>query len=85
MSGSEDGECDLVEVVADKPERLVQVCWELTPDNEGREIGGLTAAMRFFGKNNGTIVTFGQQDRILVDDMTIDVVPAHQFLLADAF
>ncbi|MGI6099465.1 MAG: hypothetical protein ACOYD3_06875 [Kiritimatiellia bacterium] len=47
MSGSEDGECDLVEVVADKPERLVQVCWELTPDNEGREIGGLTAAMRF--------------------------------------
>jgi predicted AAA+ superfamily ATPase len=79
----EGGECDFVEVVSDKPERLVQVCWELTADNEGREIGGLTDAMRYFGKKNGTIVTCGRQDRMLVDDMTIDVVPAHQFLLAD--
>ena len=79
----EGSECDFVEVVSDKPERLVQVCWELTVDNEERETGGLTAAMRFFGKKNGIIVTCGQQDRILVEDMTIDVVPAHQFLLAD--
>lgn len=70
-------ECDFVEFAVGKACRLTQVCWELTRENEVREVGGLVAAMKFFGFNKGRIVTLGQHDKILQDSFEIDVVPVY--------
>ena len=46
----------------EKVERVIQVCYELLPENREREIRGLTDAMDFFKTDNGLIISFNQQD-----------------------
>jgi hypothetical protein len=57
----------------------VQVCWELTPANRRRELGGVIAATRLKGARRARVVTFDQTDRLREEDVTIDVVPAWQW------
>ena len=76
----ERGECDFVEVEEDGSHALIQVCWELTSDNEEREVEGLVSATRFFKRKRGVIVTAAQQDRILREGVAIDVIPAWKWL-----
>jgi hypothetical protein len=59
---------------------LIQVCFELNPDNVKRETTGLFKAMQFFGLQKATIVTFSNTDSIEQEGLKIDVVPAHIFL-----
>ncbi len=77
---SEKKECDFV--VSEKGEvvELLQACLELTPDNLGRELAGLTEAMNFFSKTDGKIITLGQKDRFEKEGKVIEVVPCHEFL-----
>ena len=72
------GECDFVIHAHDKP-LAVQVCWQLTLDNQEREIRGLLAAMTFFNLTEGWILTADTTDKIVQGDKTIQVVPAHGF------
>ena len=57
-------------------EELVQVCWELTPENREREINGLVAAAEATGCGKCSIVTWEQEDTILQGSLSISVVPA---------
>jgi predicted AAA+ superfamily ATPase len=75
------GECDFVAMKNGQVMELVQVCYELTADNLQRELNGLLAAMRFFGQQKATIVTFAGADLIVKEGFTIEVVPAYQFLV----
>jgi hypothetical protein len=59
---------------------LIQVCFDLNPDNLDREINGLLAAMQFFDKQKSIIITFKDSDRIEKDGHIIDVVPAFEYL-----
>ncbi len=77
----EKGECDFVAMKNGQVMELVQVCYELTADNLQRELNGLLAAMRFFGQQKATIVTFAGADLIVKEGFTIEVVPAYQFLV----
>ena len=77
----EKGECDFVAVKNSKVVELVQVCYELTPDNLNREKNGLLKAMNFFNITSATIVTFSNSDIIKEDKYEIKVVPAFQYLL----
>ena len=63
---------------------LVQVCYELTPDNLKRELNGLTQAMRYFHLNKATLVTFSDTDVIREADHEINVVAAHRYLAQPA-
>jgi len=74
------GECDFIAFNHGNIEQIVQVCYELTPDNTEREIKGLTEAMRFFNHHQGTIVTLSQKDKITHNGVDIEVMPAHVFL-----
>ncbi|MCX6266339.1 MAG: ATP-binding protein [Bacteroidetes bacterium] len=76
----EKGECDFVAIKNGRAE-LVQVCYELSPDNLKRELNGLRKAMQFFNQKKATIVTFNNSDVIEEDGFTIEVIPAHTFLL----
>lgn len=57
------------------PVQLIQVCWQLSAENITRERDGLLDAMNFFQFEQGTIITFDQDDKIIVDGKIIDVVP----------
>ena len=78
----EKGECDFVAMKNGQVMELVQVCYELTADNLQRELNGLLAAMRFFGQQNATIVTFAGADQIVKEGFTVEVVPAYQYLVS---
>jgi predicted AAA+ superfamily ATPase len=74
------GECDFITTNRSNIKEIIQVCYELTPDNLNRELNGLAEAMHFFNFNKAVIVTFDQKDKITYKDFDISVVPAHEFL-----
>lgn len=74
------GECDFIAMKHGKVAELIQVCYELTPDNLDRELNGLLAAMRFFHIPSGTIITHAGSDRITKEGYTVTVIPAYKYL-----
>jgi len=78
FTGKNGGECDFIISPHDKPS-CIQVCWELTHDNQDREINGLLEAMDFFNLDNGTILTFNTEDIIQTAGKKINVIPAWKY------
>lgn len=62
------------------PAFVIQVTYELTPENQDREINGLLKAMEFFNLKHGTIVTMHQKDEYIHAKKKISVLPAHEYL-----
>ena len=73
-------ECDFVVMKNEKLEQVVQVCYELLPENREREIKGLKDAMEFFNTDKGMIISFNQRDSFMLNGKQIEVVPAWEFL-----
>ncbi len=78
FSDKTGGECDFVAAPYTKPS-CMQVCWELTLDNQDREINGLLKAMDFFNTEEGIIITFDTEDIIQTAGKKIDVIPAWKY------
>lgn len=76
----EQKECDFVVFDSKKCYMIIQVAWEINGDNKEREMEGLLDAMRYFKKSEGLIITFNQRDTLRVNDNTIRLVPAFDFL-----
>jgi uncharacterized protein len=76
-------ECDFVVLKRGNAEELVQACYKIDDMNFQREYDGLTEAMKFFDKKEGTIVTFDQKDKFEKDGLTVNLIPAHEFLSQD--
>ncbi len=68
-------ECDFVVLRGGNVGELVQVCWELTPENRDREIGGLVSAAKVTGCGKCRIITWEQEETILQDGLSISAVP----------
>lgn len=68
-------ECDFVVCQNSTPVQLIQVCWQLNAENLTRERDGLLDAMRFFGFEQGIIITLDQTDKMIVDGKTIEILP----------
>lgn len=68
-------ECDFVVCQNSTPVQLIQVCWQLNAENLTRERDGLLDAMRFFGFEQGMIITLDQTDKMIVDGKTIEILP----------
>ena len=75
------GECDFVAMKNGNVTELVQVCYELTPDNLNRELNGLVKAMQFFNFIEAKIVTFSTTDVVESNGFRIEVVPAYNYLV----
>jgi predicted AAA+ superfamily ATPase len=82
FTGKNGGECDFIVSPHEKPS-CIQVCWELTKDNQEREIYGLLEAMEFFKLDNGTILTFDTEDIILTEGKKIKVIPLWKISLQE--
>jgi len=79
FTGKNGGECDFIFSPHSNPS-CIQVCWELTHDNQDREINGLLDAMEFFNLDYGTILTFDTEDIIKTEGKNIDVIPIWKYM-----
>ena len=73
-------ECDFVIKEGTKIIEAIQVCHELNRENQDREINGIMEAIEQFKLNEGTIITFDQEDTIIKDKMKIKVIPAWKWM-----
>lgn len=78
---SEKKECDFVVYKYNKLADLVQVCYQITPDNLNREIDGAMEAMNFFGVSTAKIITFSQEDRFEKDGKVIMAIPYNKWVV----
>ena len=76
----EDKECDFVVFDQRKCVMAIQVCEQVTPDNQKRETEGLIEAMKTFGLVEGIIITCNQNDTITAGDKIIQMIPAYRFI-----
>jgi hypothetical protein len=69
-------ECDFV-----TDSEAVQVCAELTPYNQARELEGLARMYRLHGKRRAMILTLNQKQRLRESGLSVDVLPVWEWIL----
>lgn len=73
-------ECDFV--LTDGNPEPVQVAYTLNDeDTRRRELKGLAEAAKYIGTNNGTIITFDEEDEFVFGGVDVKVVPAYKYFL----
>jgi len=77
----EKNECDFIVKEYNGVYSPLQVTWELTPENRGREFQGLVQACKMLGIKNGTIITHDEEREEKEDGITIDIVPVWKWLI----
>lgn len=74
-------ECDFIIRKDKNALSAIQVSWQLGPQNEKREIEGLLEAMTLLNLNEGTIVTFDQEDKVIKEGKTIWLIPGWKWMI----
>jgi hypothetical protein len=74
------GECDFIVKEAQDILHIIQVCAEIHPDNKAREVNGLLAALKFFSKTEGLILTLNQEDVLMINDVKVRLLPVWKWL-----
>jgi predicted AAA+ superfamily ATPase len=77
----ETQECDFILQEGRRPSKAWQVCWEMTPRNEQRELKGLLEAMRHYKIPKGGILTYDQGGVRSVNGKKVPMVPVWKWLL----
>lgn len=73
-------ECDFVAGEKNKITDAIQVCFELNEDNKDREIKGLEEALEKLNLKKGLLLTFNQEDELIISDKRIIVKPVWKWL-----
>jgi len=73
-------ECDFVIKERGSITAVIQVCYQINGDNKSREIDGLTEAVRFFGLDEGLLLTMNEEDILKVDGLTIRLLPVWKWI-----
>lgn len=74
---SEKGECDFVTFDKGNVNQVLQVYYDLNPDNLDREVSGLFEALSFFDLDKGMIITQSQSDRFEKNGLVAEELPCH--------
>jgi hypothetical protein len=74
-------ECDFVLKSGTKPVLAAQVCWEITPQNETRELKGLLETLTAWKIKDGLILTANQEAERVVEQRTIRIKPVWKWAL----
>jgi predicted AAA+ superfamily ATPase len=77
------GECDFILKQGTKPDKAIQVCWELNQKNEKRELSGLAEAMKEFNLKQGMILTYNQENVVNHDCYEFTLLPVWKWLIPD--
>ncbi len=76
-------ECDFVIKNGNSITETIQVCYELTFENREREIKWLLEAMGSFDLQEWVIITYDQEETIIINDVTIRIIPLWKVFLAE--
>ena len=77
-----DFECDFIQGDDQKIFQAVQVTFSLSESStREREIASLVKALKRFNLKQGLIITFDERGSVTIDDRTIEIVPAWEWLL----
>jgi hypothetical protein len=75
-------EVDFVRLEGDSVQELIQVSYDLTlTDTRDREIRALKKGMTHFGVKNGIILTMEQEEEIVENGCTVQIIPVWKWLL----
>lgn len=75
-----DKECDFIAIKTGEflP---VQVTYELNKENWNREIGGIVEACNLLDKREGTIITYDEEKKLNVENISINIIPAWKWMI----
>ncbi len=73
-------ECDFVIVENGRIIHAIQVCYELTHDNQEREFKGINAAIDALKPLRTSIITFSQTDSYFYNNQLVKIIPFSNFL-----
>ena len=74
-------ECDFVLREAGRVTAAIQVCYCLNDDNKERELNGLLEVLNKFKLKEGLILTYDQEDSLVIGKKKITVVPVWKWLI----
>ncbi len=78
-------ECDFVLLEKDEAVSAFQVSLSMEdPDTREREINGLLDACKKLNLDTGTIITRDEEDRVEINGVRVDILPAYKFLLSQS-
>jgi len=78
---SHQKEVDFVVKEGESVSELIQVTYELTPENERREVGNLLKACRELRCRNLTVITWDQSGEIRREGETVKITPLWRWLI----
>lgn len=78
---SKEQECDFIITKRDNVNEAIQVTYEFNEKNRDREIKGILNAINFFKLKKGLILTYDQEEELLIDKVKIHVKPVWKYLL----
>lgn len=82
---SNNYECDFVVKDGTKITQAIQVCYILDESTKEREINGLLAAMNTFKLKEGILLTFEQNEELIMDGKKIRVLPVFRWITERRF
>jgi len=77
----EKNECDFILEQNGSITNIIQVCSELTRENESRELMGLVEAAQIFNLKKGLLITYDLEKTIDFKNIEIQMIPAWKWLL----
>ncbi|MCP5046278.1 MAG: ATP-binding protein [bacterium] len=73
-------ECDFM-AVNDDFTRIIQVTYTMEPGNRERELNGIVEAARAARLKEGYILTYNEEDELLIEGINIKIIPTWKWLL----
>ncbi|MEM4248114.1 MAG: ATP-binding protein [Candidatus Nanoarchaeia archaeon] len=74
-------ECDFIIKHGNKIVQAIQVCYEINPSNEKREMEGLAEAIEQYNLQNGLIISMYQETNTTFRNHKVTILPAWEWLL----
>ena len=74
-------ECDFLIINKGRVREAIQVTYKLNDKNYDREVKGLLEALEKFNLKKGLLLTYDQEDKVVVDSKEITVKPVWKWLL----
>ena len=77
-------ECDFLLIENEIVSEAIQVCYDISDrDTKNREEQGLLSACNEFGLKKGRILTSSDEQKYIIDGVTIEIMPAYKYFLSD--
>jgi predicted AAA+ superfamily ATPase len=76
----ENCECDFV-IGVDGRKEVYQVTYTINDENRNRELNGILKAAKFLQLNEGTIITYNEEDEVTENNILIHIIPAWKWSL----